>query len=121
MGPAQGSSSGGGNNGPTTSPFKWEPPLRQEDNSAKITEIQEALAHPFAGALAEQKTAPTVLRRDGQAYTTTAKIYDEKIVQDVYRRTMEAPTTVTQQELLSLAPELHAQVADTTIKRRIVL
>ena len=30
---------------------------------------------------------------------------------------MEAPITVTQQELLSLAPELRAQVADATIKR----
>ena len=49
MGPAQGGSSSSGNNGPTTSPFKGERPLRQEDNSMKITEIQEAPAHPFAG------------------------------------------------------------------------
>ena len=116
MGSAQGSSSSGGNNRLTTSPFKQEPPSHQEDNSAKITEIQEAPAHPFVGALMEQKTALTVLHRDGQAYTTTAKIYDEKIAQDVYRHAMEVPITVTQQELLSLAPELCAQVVDTTIK-----
>jgi hypothetical protein len=32
---------------------------------------------------------------------------------------MELPITVTQRELLSLAPELRAQVADATIKRRV--
>ena len=119
MGPAQGGSSSGGNNGLTTSLFKWEPPLRQEDNSVKITEIQEASAHPFTGALTEQKTAPTVLCQDGQVYMTTAKIYNEKIVQDVYRCAMEVPITVTQRELLSLAPELRAQVADATVKCQI--
>ena len=72
----------------------------------KITEIQEPPAHPFAGALTEQKTIPTIPHRDRQAYTTTAKIYDKKIAQDVYRCAMEAPITVTQRELLSLALEL---------------
>ena len=119
MVPAQGSSSGSGNNGPTTSLFKREPPPCQEDNSTKITEIQEAPAHPFAGALTEQRTVPTIPRRDGQAYTTTAKIYDKKIAQDVYKHAMEVLITVTQWELLSLTPELHAQVVDATIKRHI--
>ena len=119
MGPTQGGSSGGGNNRPTTSPFKREPPPRQEDNSTKIKEIQEAPAHPFTGAPAEQRTTPTIPRRDRQAYTTTAKIYDEKIVQDVYRHAMEVLITVTQRELLSLTLELRAQVADTTITHRI--
>ena len=109
MGTAQGGSSGGGNNRPTTSLFKWEPPLFQEDNSAKITEIQEAPVHPFVGAPMEQKTVPTIPCRDRQAYMTMAKIYDKKIAQDIYRRTLEVPITITQRELLSLTPELCTQ------------
>ena len=59
-------------------------------------EIQEAPVHPFVGAPEERRTAPTIPCRDGQAYTTTAKICDEKIAQDVYRHAMEALITVPQ-------------------------
>ena len=32
---------------------------------------------------------------------------------------METPITVTQRELLSLAPEMRAQVADATVRKRV--
>jgi hypothetical protein len=59
------------------------------------------------------------MRHGDQAYITTAKIHDEKVASDIYNRAMELPITVTQRELLSLAPELRTQVADTTVKRHI--
>ena len=35
------------------------------------------------------------------------------------KRAMETPITVTQRELLSLAPEVRARVADVTVKKRV--
>ena len=40
------------------------------------------------------------------AYSTTAKIHDPRVADTVYERAMETPITVTQRELLSLAPEV---------------
>ncbi|KAI0258303.1 hypothetical protein BC834DRAFT_835888 [Gloeopeniophorella convolvens] len=54
-------------------------------------------------------------RPEGGNYSNTAKIYDEQIATDVYNRAMNAPITLTQRELLSLSPEVRAQVADATI------
>jgi hypothetical protein len=54
------------------------------------------------------------------AYTTTAKIHDPRIAKTVYERAMETPITVTQRELLSLSPEVRAQIAEVTRKGRIV-
>ena len=45
------------------------------------------------------------------------KVYDHRIAQAVFDRAMATPVTVTQRELLLLAPEVRAQVADVTIKR----
>ena len=42
------------------------------------------------------------------------------MAQSVYEHTMETPITVTQHELLSLAPEVRSKVADATIKRRVL-
>ncbi|KAI0257786.1 hypothetical protein BC834DRAFT_839105 [Gloeopeniophorella convolvens] len=58
-------------------------------------------------------------RPEGGNYSNTAKIYDEQIATDVYNRAMNAPITLTQRELLSLSPEVRAQVADATIRRRV--
>ena len=46
-------------------------------------------------------------------------IYNPQIAKAVYERAMETPITVTQQELLSLAPEMCTQVVDTTIQKRV--
>jgi hypothetical protein len=57
--------------------------------------------------------------KNERAYTTNANIYDERIAKMVYARMMDAPITVTQRELLSLAPELRNQVSEATARRRL--
>jgi hypothetical protein len=123
------SSSGGGD--AATSPFKRElpPHLTREDPSpvkhGKTVEIQEVpdTSHPYTrdavGHNASAAPVAPAVRKPDQAYTTTAKIHDDKVAAEIYNRAMEIPITVTQRELLSLAPELRAKVADATLKRRI--
>ncbi|KAF7297477.1 hypothetical protein MIND_00981500 [Mycena indigotica] len=53
------------------------------------------------------------------AYRTTAPVYDDKIASQVFGRSMDAPITLTQRELLSLSPEVRAQVRDATTSRRV--
>ncbi|KAH9009722.1 hypothetical protein EDB85DRAFT_2162357 [Lactarius pseudohatsudake] len=87
--------------------------------------------HPYAGApdavdnsdttvgTTKPVPRPPFQQRSDQAYSTTAKIYDEGVARTVYDQVMDALITVSQRELLSLAPELRTQVADATIQRRI--
>ena len=49
----------------------------------------------------------------------SAKVYYHQIAQAVFNRAMATPVTVTQRELLSLAPEVRTQVADVTVKRHV--
>ena len=53
------------------------------------------------------------------AYRTLPPIHEASIAADVYKRAMEAPVTITQRELLSLSPEVRAQVREVTTTRRI--
>ncbi len=57
--------------------------------------------------------------RSEPAYTMHAKVFNPQIAKEVYKCTMETPITIPQRELLSLAPEVHAQIADVTIKKHI--
>jgi hypothetical protein len=82
--------------------------------------------HPFAKmpnkvlmAAEETETEQTLLHKPEQAYTTTVSIYNKKVTQKVFEQILEAKVTVTQQELLSLAPEIQTQVADMTVCRHI--
>ena len=60
-----------------------------------------------------------LFRSNEPGYHNTAKVFDPLVARSVYERAMETPITVTQRELLSLAPEVRSQVADATIKRRV--
>jgi len=60
-----------------------------------------------------------VARRSNPMYMTQAKVFNLQIAKEVYERAMEAPITITQRELLSLAPKVCAQIADITIKKHI--
>jgi hypothetical protein len=53
------------------------------------------------------------------AYKTLPPIHEASIAMDLYKRAMEAPITITQRELLSLSPEVRAQVRDVTTTHRI--
>jgi hypothetical protein len=61
----------------------------------------------------EDKTAPTVTKKPKPAYRTLPPIYDPAIAVDILKRSMEAPITIMQKELLSLSPEVCSQVCDS--------
>jgi hypothetical protein len=110
---------------PTSLPRDLPPHLPQE-GASPIKTSQEASAqetsrqaHPFTtiqGTTNAPRTTAPAQPWHEQAYTTTAKIHDEKVAADIYNHAMELPITVTQHKLLSLAPELRTQVTNTTIK-----
>jgi hypothetical protein len=52
-------------------------------------------------------------------YHNNTNIHDPQVAWAVYKRAMEASIMVTQHELLSLAPEVQAQVADSTVWKRV--
>ncbi len=103
-----------------------QPP--QGATTGSIGEVVQDV-HPYTGApdaingaatdAARTAQRPPYPRKSDQAYTTTAKIFDEKVARTVYDRVMDTQVTVSQRELLSLSPELRTQVADVTIRRRI--
>jgi len=61
---------------------------------------------------------PPPVKKTDPAYKTFPPVYDGKIATDVYDRAMAAQVTLTQRELLSLSPEVRAQVREATSARR---
>ena len=61
----------------------------------------------------------TFNKKPDAAYKTLPPIHDASIALEVYKRTMEAPITITQRELLSLSPEVRSQVRDATTTKRV--
>jgi hypothetical protein len=57
------------------------------------------------------------LRKPERAYTNSSLIYDSKVAQKVFKQILDTGITLSQRELLSLAPELRTKVADATVKR----
>lgn len=66
------------------------------------------------GAPADRTTAN---RRD-PAYRTLPPIHDSELANKVYDRSLNAPVTLTQRELLSLSPEVRSQYREATTTRR---
>ena len=109
------------------------PPSISEATSAskkgKRVEFAPEPTHPYSAApdatysSASEPTRPaakdTAPGRPEANYQNTAKVYDPQIAKAVYERAMETPITVTQRELLSLAPEVRTQIADATIRKRV--
>jgi hypothetical protein len=106
-----------------------KPPHMGQDTSAAKNGTNQEPTHPYAtvpdatngmvpGVARPAAREPAAGRADA-AYSNAAKIYDPAIAQAIYERAMEAPITVTQRELLSLAPEVRARVADVTLKKRL--
>ncbi|KAJ7716489.1 hypothetical protein B0H14DRAFT_3522252 [Mycena olivaceomarginata] len=52
------------------------------------------------------------------AYRTNAPVYREKDVYDVFESAMDAKVTVTQRQLLSIAPDVRAHMREVTTARR---
>ncbi|KAJ6494138.1 hypothetical protein DFH09DRAFT_946866 [Mycena vulgaris] len=79
--------------------------------------------HPFAHAR-DAAYAPPRDRNFGvpapkaPAYRTTAPIYNEKDALEVFNASLNAEVTLTQRQLLSLAPEVRARYREETTSRR---
>jgi hypothetical protein len=50
-------------------------------------------------------------------FAKIARIHDPKVAQTIFDRTLEIPITITQRELLSIAPEIRAQIADAMARK----
>lgn len=112
---------------PETSQQRPEPP--QESRITSETSPNDIPdEHPFRNALdavymppqsrnvaAPPKAAP---KKAEPAYRTFPPIYDADIASTVYNRSLEAPVTLTQRELLSIAPEVRAHYRDSTTSKR---
>ena len=91
----------------------------------KRVEFTPELTHPYAAALDATYSIPVKLAQpvtrepvtgwQEPGFHSTAKIYDPLIAKKVYEQAMETPITITQRELLSLAPEVWTHMADVTI------
>ncbi|KAJ7732586.1 hypothetical protein DFH07DRAFT_871063 [Mycena maculata] len=78
--------------------------------------------HPLSGAR-DAAYAPPKERNFGippqkPAYRTTAPIYDEKDAVEVFGAAMDSTITMTQRQLLSISPEVRAQMREVTTSRR---
>ena len=103
------------------------PAPQNEPSNAREPEV----THPFAD-VSDATYAPPVNRnfaaapkpqppkKADPAYKTSAPIYDGKVATDVYDRAMDAQVTLTHRELLSLSPEVRAQVREATSNKRVV-
>jgi len=112
----------------STTPDKQPP--RQPTPTATIPTRQPEAApeHPYRNAR-DAAYIPPVARNVGAqdknakkvepAYKTLPPVHDPEIAANVYKRSMEAPITITQRELLSLSPEVRSQVRECTTTRRI--
>jgi hypothetical protein len=58
-------------------------------------------------------------RKPERAYTNSLLIYDSKVTQKVFEQILDTGITISQRELLSLAPELRTKVVDATVRRRL--
>ena len=108
-----------------------EPPSKQRVEPSQPSPFdrhnndEEDVVHPYVGA-PDATYAPPVNRnyaavpksppakKPKPAYKTSAPVYDGKIATDVYDCAMATQVTLTQRELLSLSPEVRAQVREAT-------
>ena len=59
-----------------------------------------------------------VQKKPEPAYRNTAPIHDAETANSIYNRSLEAPVTITQRELLSIAPDVRAQYREVTTAKR---
>jgi len=122
------------------SPNVVVPPSAKENKKVSFTdpEVQPLATankgnpepeHPFREAKDAAYVPPTErnigipTQQEGKksepAYKTQPAIYSPTIATDVYSRTLDAPITITQRELLSLSAEVRAQLREATTVRRL--
>jgi hypothetical protein len=80
-----------------------------------------AVEHPFAKPLltcdllgkADSDLPP--LHKSKHTYTTKSQIYDAKVAHNVFEQILSTGITLSQRDLLSLAPELRTKIADAMV------
>ncbi|KAJ7830860.1 hypothetical protein B0H13DRAFT_2432885 [Mycena leptocephala] len=60
-------------------------------------------------------------KRNEPAYRSAPPVLDNKVVSNVFERSMDAPVTISQRELLSLAPDVRSHYKEVTTSRRIAV
>jgi hypothetical protein len=119
---------------PTEEPCPQPPPLPVVPSppvteNAKTHDHSISHPHPFGNAQDATYLPPTnqnfaaapkppPVKKTDPTYKTFPPVYDGKIVTDVYDHAMAAQVMLTQCELLSLSPEVCAQVREATFARR---
>ena len=100
-------------------------------DSAPVIQSNSAPEHPYQNVKDAAYAPPAtrnvgapikalpVAKKQEPAYKTLPPIHDPLIATEVYKRSMDAPITITQRELLSLSPEVRSQVRDITTTRRV--
>ena len=94
---------------PSSQPTIPEHPYRNAKDAAYAPPVNRNIA---------AKEKPNTFKRPDPAYKTLPPIHDPAVAATVYKRSMDAPITVTQRELLSLSPEIRSQVREATTTRR---
>ena len=105
-------------------------PTRETQRNEQSSSSEAEVTHPYAD-VPDATYAPPVNRnyatvpkpsppkKNEPAYKTSPPIYDGKVASNVYDRAMDAQVTLTQRELLSLSPEVRAQVREATSNKRV--
>jgi len=86
-----------------------EHPYRNARDAAYAPPVNRNVAAPYK---------PSNDKRPEPAYKTLPPVHDPTIAANVYKRSMDAPITITQRELLSMSPEVRSQYRDSTTTRR---
>jgi hypothetical protein len=81
--------------------------------------VPDAINGTVPGPAARTMTRDPPTLKNDTTYTTTIKVHNPQITKTVYEHAMETPITITQRELLSLSPEVRAQIVNITIKKRV--
>ena len=89
-------------------------PENPQEPTHPYASIPDATHRVLPGQTRPAAKEPAPARQE-LGYWNTVNIYDPQIAKVVYERAMETPITVTQRELLSLAPKMRTQVADATV------
>ena len=109
-----------------------EPSMPQPQGNQEFSIHARNQEHPFRNAKdaaytppstknigAHDKTPSVPYKKAEPAYKTLPSVHSPAIAASVFQRSMEAPITITQKELLSLSPEVRSQVRDVTTTRHI--
>src|ERR1700678_3709663 len=93
---------------PTTQPTQQaEHPYRRAQDAT----YQPPAAHNFGAPMQQPTKKPETVPK------VFPPIYDPSVAANIYKRSMDAPITVTHRELLSLAPEVRSQVREAITTR----